>query len=290
MVVAGPFDGPASFMESSADSISSMTGMQLWNQDATNGGVMYILSAPSNCTPSSPPAVTPCSGVNDMLEQGDAASAAEVINNHGTLPLIHFSNTPQGTGPGPLSTRTNKDPAFLFFTSAGGDTRQGWDSLPQVALVSNYFYGGVQIGYSGGTGYASSTYFTSIGGGTGCNVQGIMTASGGVPNGIEYLWGATAVGQTAGIGYGCIDPTNPPTIVLTNPTGAGVTLTAYTTNFCSTYTMTSSTSSLSSSPCGAVYFPAFSTNAVNGDTPIFTWFTNSLVDPPQNERPLGYMP
>jgi hypothetical protein len=280
IMLGGPWDGPASFMQSTG-------GLTLWNQDAANGGAVYVLWALAGCPPAAYPATTPCGGSYGMEEQGDYASAQYVLNNHGSMPLFHWGGTPQYSGPGLLSTRTSKDPAFLYFpANYGSDVRQAWDSLPMTQLVSNAFYGGVQIGYSGGTGYANQTYFTSTGGGQGCTVQGIMTASGGVPNGIETLWGASAVGTTQGIGHGCVNPSNMPSIVLTSPTGTGVTFTVYPTNVCGTYTITSSTAStLSSTPCSDEYFIPFSQLAVPGNAPVLTWFINSLIDPPPNGRP-----
>jgi hypothetical protein len=225
------------------------------------------------------------------MEQGDYASAQYVLNNHGSMPLFHWGGTPQPSGPGVFYSRTGKDPMYLVDTSYGSDVRTAYDSLPMTQLASNDFYGGVQIGYSGGTGYANQTYFTSTGGGAGCTVQGIMTASGGVPNGIETLWGVGAAGTTQGIGYGCVNPSNMPSIVLTSPTGTGVTFTVYPTNVCGTYTITSSTAStLSSTPCSDEYFIPFSQLAVIGNTPILTWFINSMVDSPPQGRPAGYQP
>ena len=285
--LGGPWDGPASFMASSGDSISPLTGQFLWNRDAANGGAMYILWGLASCPPAAYPATTPCGGSYGIEEQGDYASAQYVLTNRGTMPMFHWGGGPQTSGPGPLYTRTSADPMYLFATSWGSDVRQAWDSLPITQLASNDFYGGVQIGFSGGTGYANQTYFTSTGGGAGCTVQGMMTASGGVPNGIETLWGVSAVGATQGIGYGCTNPANMPAIVLTSPTGTGVTFTVYPTNVCGTYTIASSTSStLSSTPCSDEYFIPFSQLAVDGNAPVLTWFINSLTDPPPNGKPL----
>jgi len=67
------------------------------------------------------------------------------------------------------------------------------------------------VSYSGGTGYANLTPFTSTGGGANCVVNGIMTASGGVPNGIETFYGVplpliSVDGLNVGIGSGCLRP------------------------------------------------------------------------------------
>jgi hypothetical protein len=79
--------------------------------------------------------------------------------------------------------------------------------------------GMVSIALSGGTGYASSTAFTSSGGGANCLVSGVMTSSGGVPASVIYDLYA---GTNATKNHGC---TSTPTIVLTSPTGTGVTIT-----------------------------------------------------------------
>jgi hypothetical protein len=280
ILLGGPWDGAASFLQSSG-------GQTLWNQDASNGGAVYILSAFASCPPAAYPATTPCGGSYGIMEQGDYASAQYVLNNHGSMPLFHWGGTPQSSGPGVFYSRTGKDPMYLVDTSYGSDVRAAYDSLPMTQLASNDFYGGVQIWFSGGTGYANQTYFTSTGGGAGCTVQGIMTASGGVPNGIETLWGVGAAGTTQGIGYGCVNPSNMPSIVLTSPTGTGVTFTVYPTNVCGTYTITSSTAStLSSTPCSDEYFIPFSQLAVSENAPVLTWFLNSLIDPPPTGRPL----
>ena len=62
------YNGPApannwlyDFMQSPADSISPLTGQQLWDQDVANGGAMWWQGAPT-CTSSSYPSPTPCSG------------------------------------------------------------------------------------------------------------------------------------------------------------------------------------------------------------------------------------
>ncbi len=106
-----------------------------------------------------------------------------------------------------------------------------------------------------------------------------MTASGGVPNGIEFLWGASAVGTYTGIGWGC---TSAPTVNLIGATGTGVTLTAYPTSVCGTYTITGAgAGTVSSATCSNHYFLPYSVYA--SQTPAsgvpMSWFINSLVDP-----------
>jgi len=154
--------------------------------------------------------------------------------------------------------------------------------LNLAQVLSPYFYGGVTVAYSGGTGYATSTPFTSTGGGTYCHVAGIMTASGGVPNGIETSWGESFPSTSTynGIGYGCMSP---PTLVLTNPTGAGVTLTATTTLTVTCYGPSGCTNQYVVWPNQYAQTPSGS-----GTAPVFTWFQNSLMDPPPNGAPRPY--
>jgi hypothetical protein len=292
--LAGQLDGLAEFMQSPADSISSLTGMQLWDLDAANGGVVYTQGG--YCNPSSYPTTTPCTGYVGAqyisTNSNDTAAAAYVYAHNGSMPLIAVADTPQGSGPGPLYTRTSKDPMFLLATGYGTDERTAWDSLPMTAFITPYFISGVTVGYSGGTGYANLTPFTSTGGGANCVVNGVMTASGGVPNGITTTWGQSLpltdqFGQVVGLGYGC---TSAPTLVLTSPTGTGVTLTAYLAKVCGTTTFAgtgpTTSETFATGTCSNQYVNPMSVTAMGGQTPIFTWFLNSLIDPPPNGRPL----
>jgi hypothetical protein len=278
IVLGGPFTSMAEFMESPADGISPLTGLQLMAQNAANGGAIYAQGLGCNAT--SLPATTPCSaaiyGDNSLV---DWVSGQYVVTHNGATPIYWMGGTPQNAGPGILSTRTNKDPMYLFATTLGRDIRQCYDCLAVEAAISSYFSGGVQIGYSGGKGYANATSFTSTGGGPNCNVQGIMTASGGVPNGIEFPWGMSAFGTYTGVGWGCASA---PTINLIGATGTGVTLTAHPTSICGTYAIAGSGSgSVSSSSCSNHYFQPYSIYA--DQTPTsgapMSWFINSLVDP-----------
>jgi hypothetical protein len=293
--LAGQLDGLAEFMRSPADGISSLTGQQLWALDAINGAAVYTQGG--YCNPSAYPATAPCTGSVGAQYVGfangtDSTDAAYVYANNGEMPLIAVAGQPQGSGPGPLYTRTGNDPMYLLAAGFGSDTRTAWDSLPMSAFLTPYFIGGVTVGYSGGTGYANLTPFTSTGGGANCVVNGIMTASGGVPNGIETSWGQTLpltdiFGQVVGLGYGC---TSAPTLTLTSPAGTGVTLTAYLAKVCGTATFTgsgsSTTQSFSTGTCSNHYVSPMSETANMVQTPIFTWFLNSLIDPPANGRPL----
>jgi hypothetical protein len=163
----------------------------------------------------------------------------------------------------------------------GGDAVSGWTNLNLSQVLSPYFYGGVIVTYSGGTGYANSTPFTSTGGGTYCHVTGIMTASGGVPNGIETYWGTSFPSTVTynGLGYGC---TSTPTLVLTSPTGTGVTLTAAITITASNYGGAGTNQ--------YTIWPNQWTLSPGGlwTAPVFTWFQNSLMDPPVNGEPRSY--
>jgi Concanavalin A-like lectin/glucanases superfamily/Domain of unknown function (DUF2341) len=287
------YNGPApannwlyDFMQSPADSISSLTGQQLWDRDVANGGAMWWQGVPS-CTSSSYPSPTPCSGSWTTL---DATASQYVFAHLDGMPTYQVGGTPQGYGQGFAYTRTAKDPMALACAAAGGScSRAGWGQYALASLFTSYFTNGVTVGYSGGTGYASVTPFTSTGGGANCVVNGIMTASGGVPNGIETSWGAAQPLKSpdnvvVGMGSGC---TSAPTLVLTNPAGTGVTLTAYPTTVCGTGSVSGSTYSFTSASCGNQYFVPFTQWANVGMPLIYNWFLNSLSDPPTNGRPMG---
>ena len=275
----------ADFMQSPADSISSLTGTQLWDRDVANGGALWWQGAPS-CTSSSYPSPTPCSG---SWTTKDATASQYVFSHLDGMPTYQVGGTPQGYGQGLAYTRTAKDPMYLACAAAGGSCgRAGWGQYALASLFTSYFTNGVAVGYSGGTGYANRTLFTSTGGGANCVVNGIMTASGGVPNGIETSWGASQPlestdSMVVGMGSGC---TSAPTLVLTSPTGTGVTLTAYPLTVCGTGTVSGSTYSFSSATCSNQYFVPFTQWANVGMPLIYNWFLNALSDPPTNGRPL----
>jgi hypothetical protein len=328
---AGGQNGIGQFMQSSPDSISSLTGLQLWNRNAANGGAVYF----------------------QCCFQYTSPYDAYILANQGAMPFYYMEGTPQNTGPGPLYTRIATDPMWLASTSWGSDVRQGWDSLPAVFAVTKKFVWGVQVWYNlnavtlttvvGGTGYANPTAFTLTGGGAGCSVtgsipaisgilqnsgityatngncnssptgitltaptgtgatfsysfsgsagsgyanrtyftlsgggatcegSGIMTASSGVPTGITTLTGVNpniygGFGQV-GLGSGC---STVPTVTMTAPTGTGVSLTA--------------TTLLGGTTPTFVVWPNQKT--APGQTPIFTWFLNSLIDPTPNRSPI----
>ena len=278
IVLAGPFTAMAEFMSSPGDRISPLTGLQLMAQNAANGGAIYAQGL--GCGATSPPDTIPCAGkVGGDNSLVDWVSGQYVAAHNGTTPIYWFGGTPQLAGPGELSTRTGDDPMYLFLQTVGGDNRMCWDCLAVQAVVSKYFSGGVQISYSGGTGYAASTPFSLQGGGPNCEGYGFMTASGGVPNGIEFLWGASAVGTYTGIGWGC---TSAPTVNLIGATGTGVTLTAYPTAVCGTYTITGAgAGTISSATCSNHYFLPYSVYASQSPTSgaPMSWFINSLIDP-----------
>ena len=279
----------AEFMQSPADSISSLTGLQLMAQNAANGGAIYALGG--GCTASAPPATIPCTGeIGGNLSQ-DYPSGQYVLSHNGALPIYWIGGNPQSAGPGVLSTRTSNDPMFLTAASFDTDVRQCYDCLVVEAAVSGYFYSGVQIAYSGGTGYASSTPFTLSGGGTNCQGTGFMTASGGVPNGIEFNWGASVVGSSSGLGNGC---TSVPTVNLIGATGTGATLKAYPELVCGTDTVSETGStwgdSFTSATCSNHYVSPGSSNTNQTPTSgaLMEWFINSLVDPPPNGQARTY--
>jgi hypothetical protein len=280
VLLGGPFTGMSDFMKSAADGISSLTGQQLFNQNATNGA--YMVAQGLGCTPTSPPNTVPCSasigGDNSM---NNYLAGQQVINNNGIEPIYWTGGIPANSGPGMFSTRTSKDPIYLEAVTHASDARHCFDCMAVTELLTNYFVGGVELGVSGGTGYANATAFTSTGGGTGCSVTGFMLASAGVPSGtFQYSWGAN-VQTAAGIGAQCLTA---PTIVLTAPTGVNALVTAYPTSVCGTFTITSTTvGNVTSASCSHHYFQPMTISVYEPGGTVagaaFKWFTNALLNP-----------
>lgn len=264
VLVTQTANGYANFLTSPADSISSLTGLQLQAQNATNGGYINLYQGNLSLTPT---------------------YYQTIYNNNGTMPIYIFGGSPSLGGPGILVARTSLDPLWQAANVLGtGDTVSGYTNLNIAQIISPYFYGGVTVTYSGGTGYANATPFTSTGGGTYCHVTGIMTASGGVPNGIETYFSEPFSSTNNGIGYGCINPASPPRLNLVGATGTGVTLTAVPTLTPTCY---------GTPGCADQYVAVpnlFSAGVTSGTTvsPVFTWFQNSLMDPPANGAPRTY--
>ena len=272
IVLGGSFRGVSDLMQSPADGISSLTGAQLVAQNAANGGAIFAQGLGANLMFTK----------DNLLE--DWKAAQYVVTHNGSLPIYWYGDTPQSSGPSILWTRTSEDPVFLFSTRQGSDSRTAWDSLPTSALLSSKFAGGVTITMSGsGAGYANATAFTSTGGGPNCSVTGVLNSVRGVPSTIT-MEGITSQHLTAsGFGSGC---TSAPTIVLTEPTGTGVVLTATPLMVCGTVSITSATAgSTSTATCSNHYFLPQSLYAQPNTAPVFQWFINSLIDPTPGVTP-----
>ena len=264
----GPLDGIAQFMASPADGISSLTGAQLWARNGSNGGFLAVQGLG-------------CCGTFGNYYTYPASQT--VLTGNGTTPIYGWNSTPQSGGPGILASRTSNDPSWLLFNSLGSDSRSCGDCLTVVHAMfpgTNPFGGGVTLAIGGsGTGYAASTPFTSTGGGTNCHVSGFMLSTGGVPSSIVGTGGQPNT-TPYGIGYGCYNPSSPPTINLVGATGTGATLTASTsdTSTCEGITQTASGNGATvTTPCTNFYTEWPQYNTVSG-TPLFQWFINSLID------------
>jgi hypothetical protein len=273
IMTGGGLRGIADLLTSSADSISSLTGEQLWAQNIANGA--YVNG--QGLGPS-----TTLTGANNINEDYTAAQTVMAAANNcpggPCMPWYWYGYIPQSAGPGILYTRNSKDPFYLFAVTYGSDTRQAYDSLPVASFASYQFAGGVSIAMSGsGTGYANVTAFSNNGtGGPNCYVYGQMLSVSGVPSSIQN--------QTSNLGYGC---TSVPTLSFISPTGTGETLTASLLDSgCQTITITSATSGTSSSSsCTGQYFRPLSFTGAPGNANILGWFLNSLIDPPPNGAP-----
>ena len=262
----GPLDGIAQFMASPADSISPLTGVQLWTQNGDNGGFLAVQGI--GC----------CGTAAYYTYPADQT----VLAGNGTTSVYGWNATPQSGGPGILASRTSKDPSWLLFNSLGSDSRSCWDCLTAVHAMfpgTDFFGGGVTIAIGGsGTGYAASTPFTSTGGGANCHVSGFMLSTGGVPSSIV---GTADQPNTSpeGLGYGCYTAGSPPTINLVGATGTGATLTASTSGLsvCQGVSASGTQVAIAATPCTNFYTEWPQYNTVSG-TPLFQWFINSLVD------------
>jgi hypothetical protein len=318
--------GYNNFQLSPADGISPLTGLQLQTQNYNNGGWVNAFEGNFATSPT---------------------AYLSVLNNVGNLPIYFEGSTPASGGPGIYVSRTALDPLRQTAAATTEDTISGWTNENVAQLISPYFQGGVQIALSGGTGYATDTPMTSIGGGPFCNITGYMASSSGVPSSVVTLqYGAVAAGYT-GLGYGCMPAvfratgsgtnltvsaitccavanfqptitigdtisgtgiptgttivsqtsgvtggvgvyvtsvattasaatvTRQPTIILTAPTGTGVTMTATMGTFVKNYEG-SATASYAVWPNLWSY------------TNLFTWFQNSLMDTPTTGAPRPY--
>ena len=270
IMMGGSFQGMSDFMQSPADGISSLTGAQLLARNATNGGAIYAQGLGANISTTS----------DNTLEEWVAGQY--VLAHNGSHPIIWYGGSPQSTGPGIYEVRSSKDPYYLALQAFGSESRQAFDSLAEASFLSGAFANGVTIAITGtGTGYASSTAFTSTGGGANCVVNGTMVSSGGVPASITYP--NTTYPTYFGVGSGCVST---PTIVLTAPTGTGAVLTATALYVCGTATVNSASSvTTSTATCSNHYFASPSNATAQGYPELLTWFLNSLIDPPPNGAP-----
>ncbi len=279
--------GTYDFMNSAADGISPLTGAQLWLQNVTNGGSMYLEGGPFCGQTASLPVTSPCSGsVTGDNTLFYPTQGQYVLNNLQGMPLYLMAGSPDSNGPGALYTRTSNDPLYLASVTYGNDSRTGWDSLGTMAILTPLFSGSLQIAYSGGTGYANYTKLTVTGGGPKCAINAWLKSTSGVPSGITNNFTTTALPvQWYNVyGHGC---TSAPTLGLVSPTGTGVTLTAYLSAVCGTDAVTQPsgvwTDSFSSTTCSNQYTMAFpwEANVISsgGGSPIYRWLMNSLENP-----------
>jgi len=284
---AGSTVGIQQFMQSAADSISPLTGQQLWNLDVTNGGAVYMQGG-GGSFPSLPNTAGFSGGIGSNWGLNYTASQY-ILTNQNSMPLYWYGGTPQSSGPDPEYTRIGTDPMWLACSNSAWTScvRSAWDSLPMANLISSYFAQGVTIGVTGGTGYANSTVFNLSGGGSTCSGSGIMTASSGVPNGFTTASGVNINVEGAyaalGAGKGC---TSAPTVTLVAPTGTGATFTTYLTSLCGTDVISGGSDSFTTGTCSNQYI-VFQNQYAGGSgiSPIFTQFMDSLIDAPPNGSP-----
>jgi hypothetical protein len=270
IMLAGTFRSVSDWMQSGADGISSLTGLQQVAQNGTNGGAIYVQGLQQ-------PPHSQNGGDNSFL---DWTAGQYVFANNGTMPILAFGGSPQSTGPGPSYTRNAKDPVYLYAASFGSDMRAGYDSLPTLNFMSTAFSAPVTLSIAaGGTGWGTTTPFTLTGGGANCTGSGTITAVSGVLTTVNY---PNATSPTYfGIGSGC---TSNPTVVLSG-SGTGATVTATTLYTCGTFNITGAALGNITTTCGNHYFVNPSNFTATSTTPIMEWFLNSLNDPPANGAP-----
>jgi hypothetical protein len=283
ILIAGATTGYAAFLASGADSISSLTGLQLQQQDQANGGAIYLQGM---CIPN------PTCSTGDNITI-DATSGAYMMSNTGSpsIPMYWYADIPNTSGGGIASTRTANDPLYIYANSIGSALpRSAFDSFPMAAQLSPFFCCGVTVAVSGGTGYANPTYFTSTGGGSGCNVTGNFVTSGGVPTGVvnfDTNGGGPAIANFGG-GYGCTNYSSPPTIVPTAPTGTGATLTATPlSGYCMTVTVSGGSAHATTASCNNQYQYFINSYSDAPYPPFLSWFLDSLMDAPPTPRPVA---
>ncbi len=261
IVLGGSFRGVSDLMQSQFDSISRLTGSELLARNAKNGGAIFAQGL--GC----------CGDFTGDNSLEDWSAGQYVVQHNGRLPIYWFGGMPQSSGPGILETRSTPDPLYLFAKHLGTDSRQAYDSLAVATLLSAVFSGGTTISITGaGRGYSDTTPFSSSGGGQSCDATGLMVSVGGTPSSIQYDAGAYA-----GVGWGCITA---PSLTLATQGGVGAVLTALPTAKCGTVSINGPhDGSTSDSICSDHYFLPYSVLASPGNSPIFTWFINSLIDP-----------
>jgi len=280
--IGGPYTGLAAFMQSAADSISPLTGAQLLAQDAANGGRIFDQGNPLGsltCTSSALPDPYPCSGTHTATSSWDWTSQQYVYANNGSMPIFLMQQTPMSTGPGVFVSRTVKDPFYMILNSTGIDTRQGWDPMVLASLFAPQFYGGLSLGFSGGSGCPN---FAPLVASTG-DLQGWLKSTSGTPSGVLWPGGGSAYETWQGVGDSY---TTAPTVTATGC--SGVTLTAFPTLGCVTYSITgisgsTATMNVTSATCSHHYQTPFSSNAIasaggqDGQS-VLAWFVNSLTN------------
>jgi hypothetical protein len=273
----GTLAGIYDLLNSGADSISSLTGAQLWQRNATNGGFVNAQGLAANTTYTT--------GMGNLSAQWATSQYVMANNCPGGVctPWYWFGFTPQSSGPGILATRNSKDPLYLFALRYGSDIRPAYDSLPTANFMSSRFAGPVTVSVGGGTGYAAQTFGTITGCGPNFTGSIVMNAVSGVPTTITDLSGFTPVGS------GCPGTATGLGVSLTAPTGTGATFTVTpNSSVCGTITVTSATNgSTSTASCTGQYFMSHSVTVDPSDTPILQPFINSLIDGPPNPAPRG---
>ena len=122
-VLGGSFRGVMDLMLSPPDSISPLTGAQLFDRKVSG---LYLQGG---CL---------CASKSDNTLI-DWQAGQYVMSHNGDVPVYFYGGLPQASGPGVLYTRAVKDPLRMMAVHVGSDSRDAFDSLPVMGLVTKSF-------------------------------------------------------------------------------------------------------------------------------------------------------
>ena len=132
MVYGGPYTDLAQFMQSPADSISPLSGLQMFENS------VQLVNLQGGAPPGG--SVSAPNPISDGNGEQDTEAAEYVVTHNGAVPLNWYGGTPQSPSDS-LFTRTHNDPLWLTESINGTDMRSCWDCLPVTGVLTNAFRG-----------------------------------------------------------------------------------------------------------------------------------------------------